>query len=152
MFIGREKELHILEKRINTSHFEFGIVYGRRRIGKTRLLQELVRNHNAIYYVANEMGIEYNLNKLGETIASYYSESFTFADFESIFKYLAKRSETKQTIFILDEFTYLINNNKELLSVFQNAIDQHLVNSNVKLILSGSHVGMIEDAISYQKP
>lgn len=152
MFIGREKELNIFKKRIESKGFEFGLIYGRRRIGKTRLLQEIVSKYKAIYFVASEMGLNYNLKQLSATIAAYYNEPFSFVDFESIFKYLAKRSEEKETIFILDEFTYLLHNNKELLSVFQNAIDQYLINSNVKLILSGSHVGMIEDAISYHKP
>ena len=64
MFIGREKELKLLNTKINSSKFEFGIVYGRRRISKTRLLQEVVKKHDAIYYVANEMGLEYNLSHL----------------------------------------------------------------------------------------
>jgi hypothetical protein len=152
MFIGREKELQILEKRIVSKGFEFGMVYGRRRIGKTRLLQEIVSRHNAIYFVANEMGLEYNIKQLSATIAAYYDESFTFTDFDSIFQYLAKRSQGQQTIFILDEFTYLMSSSKELLSIIQNSVDQYLLNSNVKMILSGSHVGMVEDAISYKKP
>ena len=152
MFIGREKELSLIEKRIASTRFEFGIIYGRRRIGKTTLLQEIVKKHHAIYYVANEMGLDYNLKQLGAIIAEYYQEPVSFSSFEQIFQYLAKRSEEKQIIFILDEFTYLMASSKEILSVFQNSVDQYLVNSNMKLILSGSHVGMVEDAISYKKP
>ncbi|QSX07688.1 ATP-binding protein [Alkalibacter rhizosphaerae] len=152
MFVGREKEIKILEKRVQSKGFEFGLVYGRRRIGKTRLLQEIVSKFDAIYYVANEMGLEYNLKQLSATITSYYNESFVFENFDQVFQYLAKRSHEKRTIFILDEFTYLMSSNKELLSVFQNAVDQHLLNSNLKMILSGSQVGMVEDAISYKKP
>ena len=86
MFIGRKKELEVLEKKIDTDRFEFGIVYGRRRVGKARLLQEIVSKHNVIYYVANEMGVEYNLKQLGSTIANYYNESFTFDSFDTLFK------------------------------------------------------------------
>lgn len=152
MFIGREKEIKILEKRVKSKGFEFGLVYGRRRIGKTRLLKEIVNKYQGIYYVANEMGLEYNLKQLSAVVASYYNESFTFENFDQLFQYIAKRSHEQRTIFVLDEFTYLISSNVELLSVFQNAIDQYLLNSNVVMILSGSHVGMIEDAISYKKP
>ena len=152
MFIGRKKELEVLEKKIDTDRFEFGIVYGRRRVGKTRLLQEIVSKHNAIYYVANEMGVEYNLKQLSSTIANYYNESFTFDSFDTLFKYLADRSLERKTIIILDEFTHLMSTDKEILSVFQNIIDHQLSDSNVKLILSGSHVGMIEDSPTYKKP
>ena len=71
MFIGREKELETLERKIESNQFEFGIVYGRRRIGKTRLLQEITKKYNAIYYVANEMGLTYNLKQLSHTITSF---------------------------------------------------------------------------------
>ena len=45
-----------------------------------------------------------------------------------------------------------MSTNKELLSIFQNIIDYQLINSSVKLILLVSHVGMVEDSISYKKP
>lgn len=152
MFIGREKEISTIEKKIQSKKFEFGIVYGRRRIGKTWILQEIVRRHQAIYFVANEMGATYNLEQLSQTIADYYKQPFHFDSYEALFQFLAKRSETERVIFILDEFTYLISTNSELLSVFQNAIDQYLLGSKVKMILSGSHVGMVEDILSYKKP
>ncbi len=152
MFIGREKELELIDRKIRSNQFEFGLVYGRRRIGKTKLLEEVVKKHDAIYYVANELGTAYNLSKLSEVVATHYHESFQFDGFESLFSFLAKRSEEKSTILIIDEFTYLMSQDVGLLSVFQNAIDQFLLQSQVTLILSGSHVGMIEEAISYRKP
>lgn len=152
MFIGRERELKLLDKKIASDSFEFGLIYGRRRIGKTRMLQEIVAKHHAIYYVANEMGLDYNMRQLSKVIAMYFDEPIKFDNFEDIFKYLIKRSSTQKIVFIVDEFTYLLSTNPELLSVFQNIIDQHLLKTNMTLLLSGSHVGMVEDAITYKKP
>lgn len=152
MFIGREKELNILSKKIASDRFEFGIVYGRRRIGKTRLLQEIVKKHDAIYYVANEMGLEYNLKQLSAVVASYFGGPFSFDSFDMLFDYLAQKSKEQQIVLIIDEFTYLISTNPEILSLIQNIIDHSLLSSRLKLILSGSHVGMVEDALSYRKP
>lgn len=152
MFVGREKELSIIENRINSNRFEFGILYGRRRIGKTTLLKQIVQNKNALYFVANSMGLEYNLKQLSQSIATYFNEPISFDDFESIFKYLAKRSHDQKIIFILDEFTYLMDSNDKILTIIQNAIDQHLIDTSICFIISGSHVGMIEDALTYQKP
>lgn len=152
MFIGRKEELATIEQRIQSKGFEFGIMYGRRRIGKTWILQEITRRHKAIYYVANEMGTAHNLEQISKVIAEYFGQPYRFDDFESLFQFLAKQSEKEEVIFILDEFTYLISTNSELLSVFQNAIDQYLLHSNVKMILSGSNVGMVEDILSYKKP
>ena len=134
MFIGREKELKLLDTKIISSKFEFGIVYGSRRIGKTRLLQEVVKEHNAIYYVANEMGLEYNLSQLSAAVAGYFDEPFSFNSFELLFEYLAKKSKDQKIVLILDEFTYLMSTNKEILSVIQNIIytyaDSHSVFTN----------------------
>lgn len=152
MFIGREKELKILDSKINSDSFEFGIVYGRRRIGKTRLLQEVVKKYNAIYYVANEMGLEHNLRQLSKTVANHFNQAFTFESLEQLFEYLVSRSKDEKTILIIDEFTYLMSSDKGILSIVQNIIDHSLLTSNLKLIISGSHVGMIEDSISYKKP
>lgn len=152
MFIGREKELNTLEQKINSNKFEFGIVYGRRRIGKTELLKEVVTKHKAIYYVANEMGLDYNLKQLSSVVANYFDEPFTFESFEALFKYLAQKSRTQKMIIIIDEFTYLMKTNQEIMSVLQNIVDHLLSDSKLKLIISGSHVGMIEDALAYHKP
>ena len=152
MFIGREKELRILKNKIQSNNFEFGIVYGRRRIGKTKLLQELVKDHNAIYYVANEMGYENNLEQLSRTVANYFNQPFTFSSFEDLFRFVGQKSFEDELILIIDEFTYLMSSNEEILSVLQNIIDHTLLDTKLKLIISGSHVGMLEDAISYKKP
>lgn len=152
MFIGREKEIELIQKYIDTDRFEFGIIYGRRRIGKTTLIKEIMKKNNGIYFVASEMDFEYNLLELSKIVAEYYSEAVTFNSLEMIFEYLIKKSAGKKVTIIIDEFTYLFTKEQGILSVLQNIIDNKLINSNVKLILSGSQVGMVEDVISYKKP
>ena len=102
MFIAREKELKILNNKIDSNNFEFGIIYGRKRIGKTRLLLEIFKNNNSIYYLCNEMGLEYNLKQLSNVVAKYFNESFTFDSFDSLFDYLVKKSKTQKIIVIID--------------------------------------------------
>ena len=74
MFIGRKAELGELEARWEKGRFEFGVVYGTRRIGKTTLLQEFVKGKNAFYYQArkadeNKMIIS-NFFKLDASLSS----------------------------------------------------------------------------------
>ena len=52
-FIGRTKELSDLEQEYNNSH-SFVVIYGRRRIGKTALIQEFIKNKPALYFLATE--------------------------------------------------------------------------------------------------
>ena len=54
MFYGRKKELNVLEKRFSSDKFEFGFVYGQRRIGKTSLLDEFGKNHKTLMFFASD--------------------------------------------------------------------------------------------------
>ena len=67
MFIGRERELSSLEKLYRSDKFEFAVVYGRRRVGKTALLSHFIKDKNSIYF----MGIESNGTFLGITMFSW---------------------------------------------------------------------------------
>ena len=42
MFIGRERELGTLDKLYRSDKFEFAVIYGRRRVGKTALINEFI--------------------------------------------------------------------------------------------------------------
>lgn len=151
LFIGREKELKLIQERMDSEKFEFGIVYGRRRVGKTRLINEAIKGDKGIYFVASEMHLEHNIAALSERVAEYFNEPTKFSSIEDIFKYLVHKSKDKRVTLIIDEFTYLLEGDPGVQSVLQNIIDS-MLNENFCLILSGSHVGMIEDVLSYKKP
>ena len=50
MFIGREKELATLNGLYNSDKFEFAVIYGRRRVGKTALISHFIQDKKAIYF------------------------------------------------------------------------------------------------------
>jgi len=151
-FIGRISEIKRLEEIYASSNFEFGIIYGRRRIGKSTLLKEFIQKKNAIYLVANEKKIEFNLNLFANEISKITGNShIKFSSFSDMMTYVFETIKTKM-ILIIDEFTYLVSNNKAILSELQNAIDKYRNDSMLKLIISGSHVGMVEDMLAYKKP
>ncbi len=54
MFIGRERELTSLNRIYASGKFEFTVIYGRRRVGKTALITRFIEDKKAIYF----MGIE----------------------------------------------------------------------------------------------
>lgn len=151
MFIGRKKELKLIQDKVSSDKFEFGIVYGRRRVGKTRLLNEILKNNKGIYFVATEMHYLHNISSLSKQVAAYFNEPISFNTLEDIFKYLVHKSQKQRIVLVIDEFTYLLSSEPKIQSVLQNIIDS-LTNTNICLILSGSHVGMIEDILTYKKP
>ena len=151
-FIGRQDEQKKLTDIYESDNFEFGIVYGRRRIGKSTLLKKFIKDKSAIYVVANEKKLELNLETFAKAIGDFFGQThLSFSSFTDMVEYLFVNIKQK-TVVVIDEFTYLINVDKAILSELQNVVDKYKDNSNLKLIISGSHVGMVEDMLAYKKP
>ncbi len=85
-------------------------------------------------------------------VTNFFDEQVTFDRYEDLFQYLVKKNQTTPVIVIIDEFSYLMQSDDSILSVLQNIIDHQLLTSTVKLILSGSHISMVEDMLTAQKP
>ena len=68
MFIGRERELTALHKLYASDKFEFAVIYGRRRVGKTALINEFVRDKKAIYFMGVESNAKQNLDNFSKSI------------------------------------------------------------------------------------
>ena len=54
MFVDRESELNAIKQRLKSKNFEMIVLFGRRRIGKTKLILESVKNIEHIYFYATE--------------------------------------------------------------------------------------------------
>ncbi|ACP37722.1 ATP-binding protein [Saccharolobus islandicus] len=142
--VDRERELQALKKRLSSNDLELMIIYGRRRIGKTFLILNAVNGYDFIYYLATEKN---NLRKFKELTESKYEDiKYVKEDWEAIFHYL------RDKIIIIDEFPYMIKEDESILSTFQKIVDETLKGSKTKLILLGSSISMMEDAISYKSP
>ncbi|PSN82326.1 ATPase [Candidatus Marsarchaeota G1 archaeon OSP_D] len=145
IFADRERELNALNQRISSQNFEFVVIYGRRRIGKTSLVLEALKDKQHVYYLATEA--KNNLAKFKQTAqAKFPALVHVREDWESLLLAL------KDKIVVIDEFPYLIKEDSSIVSVFQKIVDA-LKHSKTKLILLGSSISMIEDdVLSYKSP
>ena len=142
--VDRERELRALRKRLSSDGFELIIIYGRRRIGKTFLVLKAVSGYDFVYYLATEKN---NLKKFKEVVEGKYAEvKYAKEDWEAIFHHL------RDKVVIIDEFPYMIKEDPTIISTFQRIVDEVLKGSKTKLILLGSSISMMEDAISYKAP
>jgi len=146
-FKNRKKELEIIREYLTSNKFELLIIYGRRRIGKTELILEATKNVKRIYYLATT---EKNLERFYSLCLKYFPEiSKLKMDWEVLFDYL----KDKVDVIIVDEFQNLIEEDKNIISIFQSIVDLILKNSKVKLFLIGSSVSTITSHIlSYKSP
>ncbi|NJE26817.1 ATP-binding protein [Thermococcus sp. MV5] len=155
MFIDRESELRLLEERLKNNKAEFVVLYGRRRIGKTALILELIRRNGGIYLLARETSETENLRRFSERVAEYFNDDILkknpFQNWDAFFEYLNQKSR-ERLIVAIDEFPYLVKGNKSLPSILQEYWDLKLSKSKIFLIICGSSVGMMEDLLGYKSP
>jgi len=150
MFVGREKELEILNTQYQTMNFEFTVLYGRRRIGKTQLLSHFIKDKNSIYYMAIEAGYQTNLDLMSKTINSKSSKSnylSSFQDFDQLFSYLTDLSKDERIIFVIDEYPYLAQSVPEISSLIQKYCDHQWKETKLHLILCGSSMSFMESEV-----
>ena len=70
MFVGRKHELDVLEDTYKKPGFQMTVIYGRRRIGKSRLITEFIKDKKASYYVASKTSIEDNVQKWSSQVVA----------------------------------------------------------------------------------
>lgn len=149
MFIGREEELRLLENLYASPRFEFLMLYGRRRIGKTFLLQEFAKKHNCIFFSAMEKNDPMNLRDFSETVQLYFDGSFisSFSDWKAAFEYIGKKSVGNRTLIIIDEFPFVAEENPTVKSILQHQIDKDWLNKNIMLVLCGSNISYMQKEV-----
>jgi len=155
-FINRKDELSILEERFKTRKPEFIVVYGRRRVGKTELAVHFMTGKPGVYFLAGEKSNAENLEEMKSTMADFLKdEEFGMIQFETwvqLFKSFSDRIKEK-TVVIIDEFPYLVNENRAVPSEFQKIWDMHLSkNDKIMLIIVGSSISMMEELLSSKSP
>jgi len=148
-FVDRKRELEALE-RLYRERARLVVVYGRRRVGKTALLRKFLEGKRGIYFLCSQRGYEKDLERFSEEVGAVFGLPLKFRDFEEAFKFLASQG---RLAVVFDEFPYLIEAYRPIVSVFQRIIDLLLEGSEVTLILAGSSVGMMErEVLSYKSP
>lgn len=155
MFIGREKELKTINNMYEKDGFQLFVLYGRRRVGKTTFLNEFCKGKEAIFYSAEQTNDRMNLDKFSELIIEYYEEKNIekFLTWEKAIRYICEKQKGEKIVIVLDEFPYLANVNKGLMSVLQHLIDHYLKDSNIFMVLCGSYMGFMEkEVLSAKSP
>ena len=155
-FIGRKEELNTLEKEFRRDG-SFVVIYGRRRIGKTTLIKEFIKDKQAFYFLATEEVESQSMKRLAGVVARVTGNSMlqriTFTDWLDLFREIANYRQEEKKVLVIDEFPYLVKTNAAFPSILQNAWDEILKDSNVMLILCGSLIGMMQKhALSYDSP
>ena len=157
MFHCRDKELKDLNKRYSKGNFECVVVYGRRRVGKTALINEFCKGKPTVFFSALSASSQENLEALSKAI---YEKEHSGAEtapvyptFDAAFNEITRMAEEERLIFVIDEYPYLAKANKSISSRLQHIIDHTWKNSKLFLILCGSSMSFMEyQVLGYESP
>ncbi len=153
--VDREKELRFLEEKFAKGGSQMIILYGRRRVGKTFLLNHFIKSKEHVYYLCSKdkEGEQIKLisKKFGELLKDEAVIINPFSKWGDLFLYLHKKIVDKKLVFVIDEFPYLVDVNKSIVSIIQKYWDEYLGNTPLYLVLCGSSISMMEKSTLSQK-
>ena len=154
MFVGRERELTSLNRLYRSDKFEFAVIYGRRRVGKTALINRFISDKRAIYFMGVESNSKQNLENFSKNIVEFETgiqAETAFTSFQAALEYVFKLAERNRLILAIDEYPYVARASKSLASTLQLLIDKYKDRSKLMLILCGSLMSYMEDHVLVYK-
>lgn len=157
MFHCRENELYDLNRRYEKGNFECIVVYGRRRVGKTALINEFCKDKPTIFLSALNASSQENLEALSKAIyAKEHSDinnAPVYPSYDAAFADITRMAQGDRLIFVIDEYPYLAKAEKSVSSRLQHIIDHIWSNSKLFLILCGSSMSFMENQVlGYESP
>ena len=155
-FIGRTSELATLNAELERGS-GFVVIYGRRRVGKTTLIKEFIKDKRAFYFLATTESEAQSMKRfagvLSRTTKNPMLSKVTFTDWLDLFQVVADDHPDEKKVLVIDEFPYLVKTNPDFPSILQNAWDEVLKDHNVMLVLCGSLINMMKKhALAYDSP
>ena len=156
-FVDRINEMATFNNEYRRDEAAFVVLYGRRRVGKTALINHFCEDKPAIYFLATEENESENRNTFKNLVADTFDNDLlaesSLNSWEPIFKVIAEESKKERLILVIDEFQYLGKANPSFPSIMQKIWDTVLSKSNIMLILCGSLINMMtSQVLSYDSP
>ncbi len=152
-FVDRNDEIQALEELWGPT-FQLALVWGRRRVGKTRLLQQFAEGKPAIFYQADEGTATEQLARLTDRLLAYREDAALraqpLANWDAAIATLVRlgreaKREGHPLLIVLDEFPRLVLSTPRLPSLLQGTIDEvKREDLPLFLVLAGSQIGLYE--------
>jgi len=161
-FVARQMELNLLDDLYRRPGAQLLILYGRRRIGKTRLVSHWLSQieGQCLYWMATQTSSVNQLRHFSQALFQFLNPgaaidpTFSYASWDAALTEAGRAAQSNRLVLVLDEFTYVMQADPEVPSLIQQIWDHQLKEqSNLFLILTGSLAGIIQrTALDYQSP
>lgn len=155
-FYDRFNELDLLKDKFdNLEKGEFGVLYGRRRVGKSELLRRFVKKIKckSIYLTITSDSKAELKRALSKKIEECFGEVVKITEWEDFWDYIIEKSKKQRVLIILDEFQVIDKFAKDFIRFLQTYWETHLKKNKIMLIISGSSMSMMHKlALSEKGP
>lgn len=162
MFVGRRYELQQLDDKYNTGKSELAVIYGRRRIGKSSLVEKFAEDKRFFFKFE---GLEGETTKgqmaafvkiMGKYIDDSFLDKINFDSWHTVFDYLTEKlvddkTREKKLVLFFDEVQWMAAHRSRLISTIKYFWDNHWKKMNVMLILCGSIASFMIKRIIHSK-
>lgn len=153
-FINRKEELNNLDRLWQRNKAEFVVIYGRRRVGKTELIKQFIKDKPSIYYFARLESEKDQLDRISATFSEFFSDlvikKSPLTSWDAVFEYMYQKNE--RFVLVFDEFPNIVQS-QGILSMIQEYWDEKLKNSKIFMIFCGSSLSMMEKYVfDYKTP
>jgi AAA+ ATPase superfamily predicted ATPase len=150
MFVNRAEELTRLQSWWAQPTASLGVVWGRRRVGKTALMQRFAEDRPAVFHTAGGRPAADELRALSRAAAPLVDGSLRdlaarpFVDWDDALEALAMASASRPLLLVLDEWPSLLETSPELPSLIRAAWERIRSDTKLKVLFSGSAVRTME--------
>ena len=156
-FVDREQEMDTLQNEYERNGSALVVLYGRRRVGKTTLITEFIKDKKALFFLASEEAEAQNRNAFREKVAEFLDSDLlrnaSIRSWDTLFRSIVDTPFDSKPVIVLDEFQYLGKANPAFPSIFQRIWEEILKDRSVMVILCGSLISMMESqTLAYGSP
>lgn len=156
-FVDREQEMSTLQREYERDGSSLVVLYGRRRVGKTTLISEFIKDKKALFFLASEESESQNRlafqEKTAEFLNSDLLKNVEVKSWDVLFKAIMDTPFDTKPVIVLDEFQYLGKANPAFPSIFQRIWEEILKDKSVMVILCGSLISMMQSqTLAYGSP
>jgi AAA+ ATPase superfamily predicted ATPase len=149
-FVNRTEEISGLRRWWNEPGARLALVWGRRRVGKTALLQEFSRGLPAVFHTGTSRPAPAELRELSRVSSPVLDTGFRdmearpFVDWQDALETFADASRRSPLLLVLDEFPELLATAPEVASILRAVWDRSSARTKLRIILCGSAVRTME--------
>lgn len=154
-FIGRTRQLKQLEREIDTDRMSFALIYGRRRIGKSELIKQALKDSQkkSLYYECKQVSEKSNVDAICDLLSEQFNlPKLGLDSIEEVLDYLFKAAKDEKLVLVLDEYPYLREGIKGMDSILQAKLDQYREKSKLTIVILGSYVEIMKSLLEHSNP